>query len=87
MLTPSKIGELNGKWSILFRTLMTLFGMSLPFIIMFAIWITVTLYDIRESLAVINYKQEDRKEAMAELKRSVEDLKTRLIDIEKKIDL
>lgn len=43
----AKIGNLNGKWSILFRALMAVLVFVIPFVVALNVWFVVTIYEIK----------------------------------------
>ncbi|MHA2204119.1 MAG: hypothetical protein ACW991_10560 [Candidatus Hodarchaeales archaeon] len=71
-MPDQKVGELNGKWSILFRALMAVMALMLPFLISMAVWSTVTLFNLQKDIAVMksNYKHmvDDFKEIVIDVK-------------------
>lgn len=47
--TTIRIGELNGKWTLLFRTLMAGALFVLPFLVGLQVWFVTTIYSIQIS--------------------------------------
>ena len=48
------IGELNGKWSLLFRAMLSLGAVLLPFIVVLNVWFVTAIYDIKLKQIEIN---------------------------------
>ena len=49
-----RVGELNGKWSILFRVSLVL----MPFLVAWAAFVTRAVYDIRQDMAASHARYE-----------------------------
>ena len=49
-MEPKKLGDLNGRWSILFRVLMvvgTIATVLSPFVIRWGVWVTSSVYELQ----------------------------------------
>jgi hypothetical protein len=46
-MTQAKVGELNGKWSVLFRVLLAINAIMFPVAISWATWVTTTLWELK----------------------------------------
>lgn len=55
---PARIGQLNGKWSILFRALMVVGAIFAPFFITLSAWLVTSIYDVRLDQAILAGKIE-----------------------------
>lgn len=74
------VGELNGKWSILFRALMAVIAMMIPFVIAIGTWTTKTLFDLRTEVALIKSKSEFHFGYLQEMKADLNELKKKLTE-------
>lgn len=81
-----KVGELNGKWSILFRAQLVILGVLTPFAISMAVWITVTLFSIRTDIAILSVKRDSLVLDVQKLFTSMERLRIEIDELKKKID-
>lgn len=77
------VGELNGKWSILFRALMATVAIMLPFVIAIGTWTTVTLFDLKTEIALMKAKNEYFLHMLEDVRIDIEALKVKLGEIQK----
>lgn len=74
-MSESRIGNLNGKWSVLFRAALAL----QPLVLAWGTWVTVQLFELREARATMvtaaqfaSFKDDVIKNAISdELKREI----------------
>lgn len=65
----------NGKWTIWVKVIIGITGFSLPFIISMAVWSTLTLFQVKEDIAIIRTHNEHMASDFKELKGEVKELK------------
>ncbi len=51
-----KVGELNGKWSILFRATLATSAVVLPFLVSLNVWLVVSAFEQKARLDLIDYR-------------------------------
>jgi hypothetical protein len=73
---PEKVGELNGKWSILFRAQLAVGAIVLPLIIAWCTWATVEVFKVQTDLKVFmaagpRYTPADARSEILKMKEEI----------------
>lgn len=81
-MTPKKVGELNGKWSVLLRVMLVAGPCVLTLLTPWVVWVTSELYNLRAQqqviLQVYSIEVDHMKELITEIKGDVHDLAKKL---------
>lgn len=82
--TQKMIGELNGKWALLFKSVLTLAAVTLPLVVTLNVWFVQKVYSMESAQVLLAYKLDqfiaggprwtaiDAKAAHLELKQEIE---------------
>ena len=76
----AKIGQLNGKWSVLFRVQIAMVCFSLPFLITLEVWQTTSIHDLKVSQAEVRTRM-DNLVTQADSKASDAMLKDQILQV------
>jgi len=66
-MASSTVGELNGRWALLFRVLMAGMALALPFLVALAVWITTSLFKLQTDVALLRLETEHIKAHLVDL--------------------
>lgn len=72
------IGDISGKWAVLFQALMVIGGMAIPFGVTFCTWMVLTIFDVKTDISILQERNEMQAEGFRRMEVTLKEMREEL---------